>query len=366
MRRRLADGKARQIHSWERLIVDRLKRPLRCRRPRQRTLHARQTLGPGQTQRDRQTHIRRRGLQRRCSVAPRHHRVHDGLRVNGRNNVLRRHVEEQVRLDQFQALVDQGRRVDRHDRTHLPRRMRESLLRPHATQLLARTTTERTTGCGENQVSDLGTARHNRRGKAALVDARRECLRNRRMLGIHRDDLPRATHRVLHEGATDNQRFLIRQRQACPAFQRCKGRRQAHAAGDSVQDDGNEAWIVLPRPLHRRANDIDRRLLAHEHLWALATQGAHSGVELLAHVACNAHKRGGKCNDLLGEDINRRATGAHTDDAKTPRMRINNVSSLGADRSRRSQKDDGNNTTATLHAPQHQSTARRISTARPR
>ena len=186
------------------------------------------------------------------------------------------------------------------------------------------------------------------------------------MLGIHRDDLPRETHRVLHEGATDNQRLLIRQRQACPAFQRRKGRRQAHAAGDSVQDDGNEAWIVLPRPLHRRANDIDRRLLAHEHLWALATQGAHSGVELLAHVACNAHKRGGKCNDLLGEHLDRRTASAHTDDVKPPRMRINNVSSLRTDRSRRSQQDDGNNAAALLHARQHQSTASRISTARPR
>ena len=74
--------------------------------------------------------------------------------MNGRDDVLRRHVEEQVRLDQFQALIDQGRRVDRHDGTHLPRRVRESLLRPHTTQLLARASTERTTGCRKQDLLD--------------------------------------------------------------------------------------------------------------------------------------------------------------------------------------------------------------------
>ena len=261
--------------------------------------------------------------------------------MNGRDDVLRRHVEEQVRLNEFQTLIDQGRRVDRHNGTHLPRWVRESLLSPHTTQLLARAATERATGRGQNQVSDLGSTRHNRRSQAKLMHTRRKRLRNRRMLRIHRDNLPRKTHRVLHEGATNNQRLLIRQRQARPAFQRRKGRRQTHASRDSVQHDGNEAWKVLPRPIHRRANDIDRRLLAHEHLWAMATQGAHSRDELLAHIARNAHKRGGKCNDLLGEHLDRRTASAHTDDVKPPRMRINNVSSLRTDRSRRSQQDDG-------------------------
>ena len=50
-------------------------------------------------------------------------RVHDDL------DPVERDVEEQVRLDHLQALVDQGRGVDRHDGSHVPRRVAQRLLR---------------------------------------------------------------------------------------------------------------------------------------------------------------------------------------------------------------------------------------------
>ena len=140
--------------------------------------------------------------------------MHDGLRVNRRDNVFGCHVEEQVRFNQFEALVDQGRRIDRDDRTHLPRRVRERLLRPHSPQLIARATAERAARRSQHEIHDLRTPRHDRRCQPTLVHARGQGLGDRRMLGVHRDNLAGNAHRILDERTADNERFLVRKRQA--------------------------------------------------------------------------------------------------------------------------------------------------------
>ena len=89
-----------------------------------------QPVGPGQRQRDRQPHVRRAGLGDGRAVGEGDHRVHDRLRVHHDVDVGVGDVEEQVRLDQLQALVDQGRGVDGDDRPHVPGGVGQGLARP--------------------------------------------------------------------------------------------------------------------------------------------------------------------------------------------------------------------------------------------
>ena len=136
--------------------------------------------------------------------------MHDGLRVNGRDDVLGCHIEQQVSLDEFQTLVDQGRGVDRDDGPHLPRGMRQRLLCAHTAQLLAPPTPEWASRSSEDEVRDLGPARDHRRGQTAFMHARGQCLGDRGVLGIHRNNLAGKTHRVLYQRTANDQRLLIR------------------------------------------------------------------------------------------------------------------------------------------------------------
>ena len=98
-------------------------------RPVARRRDVRHPVRPRQPERDRQPHVRRRRLRDRGAVDELDHRVHHRLRVHHHGDVVDGHVEQQVRLDQLEALVHQRRGVDRHDGAHRPRRVRERLLR---------------------------------------------------------------------------------------------------------------------------------------------------------------------------------------------------------------------------------------------
>ena len=145
--------------------------------------------------------------------------------MNSCDNVFGCHIKEQVCFDEFQSLVDERRRINRDDGTHLPRRVCERLLCAYTPQLFARSTTERTPRRRQHEVGDLGTPRHNRRGQTTLVHARGQGLSDRRMFGVHGDDLPRETHGILHKGAANDERLLVRQRQTSTALQSRKRRR---------------------------------------------------------------------------------------------------------------------------------------------
>ena len=292
--------------------------------------------------------------------------MHDGLRVHGGDDVLGRDVEQQVGLNEFQPLVDQGRRVDRDDGPHLPRRMRQGLLGAHATQLIARAATEGATRRGQHEICDLGAARHQRRGETAFMHTRSQRLGDCRMLGIHRDDLPRETHGVLHERTTDDQRLLVRQRQARTALQSGKRRRQAHTARNAVEHHRRCSRVQLRRTLNGRAHNLDGRVLADENLRARATHRLHSSRQFLANVASHAHVRGIQRDDLHGKLGDRRTAGAEAKDVETPAVRLDDLTCLGTDRSRRAKQDDGDSGRVFFHRHGHQSTASRISTARPR
>ena len=65
----------------------------------------------------------------RRAVGELDHRVDDRLRVHDHVDALVRDVEQQVRLDELQALVDQGRRVGGDQLAHVPRRVGQRLRR---------------------------------------------------------------------------------------------------------------------------------------------------------------------------------------------------------------------------------------------
>ena len=95
----------------------------------------RDAVRPAQAERDRQPHVRRAGLGERRAVDELDHRVDHRLRVDDDLDPVERDVEEQVRLDDLQALVDQGGGVDRDDRAHVPGRVRQRLLGRDVAQL---------------------------------------------------------------------------------------------------------------------------------------------------------------------------------------------------------------------------------------
>jgi hypothetical protein len=76
-------------------------------------------------------------MRERGAVAEAHERVHDRRRMDDHLNPLVREVEEEVRLDELEALVRQRGGVDRDFRAHVPGRVCERLRRGYVQQLIA-------------------------------------------------------------------------------------------------------------------------------------------------------------------------------------------------------------------------------------
>ena len=157
------------------------------------------------------------------------------------------------------------------------------------------------------------------------------------MLRIHRNDLARETHRVLHERTANDQRLLVRQRQARTAAQRSERRRQAYATRDAVEHNRCRLRIQHRRALNRRTHDLNGRILTHEHLGARAAHQRDGGCQLLAHVTGHTHKRGLQRHDLNGQLGDRRTSRAQAKHIKATLVRLDNLARLGANRTRRAQ-----------------------------
>ena len=115
--------------------------------------------------------------------------------------------EQEMRLDDFEAFVDERRRVDRDARTHLPRGMRQRILGCHAGQLCPRPPAKWTTRCREEQTLDV---------RAFLTD---QALEHGRVLGIDRDHLSTYRGCRQHQRSARNEALLVGEAEAISGIQ---------------------------------------------------------------------------------------------------------------------------------------------------
>src|SRR5438552_18147399 len=94
-------------------------------------------------------------MRERSAVAEAHERVDDRGRLDRNLDAVVRHAEQEVRLDQLEALVCERRRVDRDLPPHPPGRMRECLLRRDVFQVGARAAPKWPAGAGQDERVDL-------------------------------------------------------------------------------------------------------------------------------------------------------------------------------------------------------------------
>ena len=142
--------------------------------------------------RDRNTHVRVAEVRQRRAVAEAHDRVHDRRRVHHDLQPVVREAEQEVRLDQLEALVRERRGVDGDLRAHVPGRMGKRLLGRHVGQLVGGPAAKRPARGREHErvhglavpLPDTGTtpSARSRREAAGLLPApgRRALARPRR------------------------------------------------------------------------------------------------------------------------------------------------------------------------------------------
>jgi hypothetical protein len=150
-------------------------------------------------------------------------------------------VEEQVRLDQLQPLVDQGRGVDRDHRAHVPGGVGQRLLGRDVVEVLPAAAAERPAAGGEDQSTHLV--------RRTAVQA----LGQRAVLAVDGDDLAGRGQAGDHRSA-DDQRLLVGQRQGVAGLERGDRGPQPHGPGDAVEHDvalqaGGLDGGVLPEPV---------------------------------------------------------------------------------------------------------------------
>ena len=179
------------------------------------------------------------------TVAQADDRMHDRGRMDDDLDRVVRQVEEEVRLDQLEALVGQRRGVDGDLRPHLPGRVRERVRRRDVFELVARAPAEGTAAGREDESPDL-VPRH--------VS---EELERRRVLAVDRQQQPSAPRpRVAGELACGDEALLVRERERDAALERPERRVDAGEADDRVEDD---VRLGLLEHLGRIAADLSHR-----------------------------------------------------------------------------------------------------------
>ncbi len=213
-------------------------------------------LGEVQRVGDRHPHVGQAQVGELGAVVELDERVDDRLRVDDDVDAVVADAEQVVGLDQLQALVHQGGRVDRDPAPHLPGGVREGLGRGDAIEVV--TTAERPAGGGQHEPL-------HRRGALGPQE-----LEQRRVLGVHRQDpgLRRLGKRG-DELAADHQALLVGEREVDPLRERDDRRPEPGDADDRVQDEvglgrGDQLAHALgagedPGPLQLRAWRARRR-----------------------------------------------------------------------------------------------------------
>ena len=176
---------------------------------------------------DGQSHVGHRELGDGAAVGELDHRVHHALRVHDDLDDVIWGTEQLVRLDDFQTLVHQGAGVDGDLRTHLPGRVRQSLVDANVGQIRKSAATERATTRRQDDATDL----------AVVECGRPQALVHRTVLAVHRHQFgARRGAQWLHHRGTGDEAFLVGERQPFAGSQRANRDLEAGEADDTVDD----------------------------------------------------------------------------------------------------------------------------------
>ena len=155
------------------------------------------------------------------SVGELDHRVDLALAVDDDIDGIDGNGEEMMRLDDLEALVHEGRGIDRDLVAHKPGGMRERIGRRNLGELGTRASEERASRAGEPDLVD---------GIGGLA---REALEDGAVLGVDGDELAGGGER--HEQvAADDDRLLVGIGQALPASEGGIARGDAHGTDERV------------------------------------------------------------------------------------------------------------------------------------
>ena len=246
-----------------------------------------------------------------------------------------------MRLDDFQALVHQRRRIDADLGSHIPRGVGKRLSRRDIGQIGARASAE---GAARSRYPKLAHLFHALPEQALVyrpmlrIDGHERTCRSRRRSRATRTPLLVDTRSERHdEIAADHKRFLVGKREHLACAKRLVARTKARRTHKRIHHDvrfGNARetdYRVLPEfERSRRFRVVGKREVRGE--------GSRGGIASKAFVAhrCMAHA---EFAHLSFEHVD---TGpqCQADDFEFIGMLPHHVESLGSNRSRRSQYDD--------------------------
>ena len=247
-----------------------------------------------------------------------HRRMDDALPLDNDLDLVFRQAEQPHRLDQFQALVHQGGRVDGDLGAHIPVGMLEGVSLGLAPELFGGHPIERSTGCREQNFFQPF-----RRG--GILQA----LENGRMLAVHRQKVhPLAADRIGDQMAAGDQAFLVGKGQVMP---RLNGSQRSRKAGNSHNRVEYHSGAV-------HGSELTQPLGALEQLGCIRLPRQHGiqpGKGIRVHH-CNIRRV--ELGNLFGQQIHA-PVGRQTENAVT--VHPGHIQALGADGAGGTQQCDG-------------------------
>ena len=247
-------------------------------------------------------------------------RVNDALGVYDDVDVIGIQIEEPARLDDLEALVQQGRRVHADLGAHLPGRVGERLLGCGGLHLLERGLAEGSPRSGQHDPSQ------------GLTRVPGETLLDRHVFGIERHDArTRALGFLEHELPGRHEDLLVRERHLGAAAERGEDRLQTEAAHQRPDHEVTRLGGHLDQAL-RAVDDADggvRQGLPQTHRSLARVDRDQARAELLG---------------LLQQELHV-GTGGQRRDLESIPEPPDDVQGLGPDRAGRTEDADG------LHEP---------------
>ena len=238
--------------------------------------------------------------------------------MHGHDDAIRRHVEQTARLDDLQSLVHQGGRVDGHHGSHMPRGVVECLFRGDVAHVGALPAAEGAARGRDDQSADLGMGA----GPQRLPDGG--------MLRVDGIDLVIAHLRAEKQVTACDDRFLVGERQLRASPQRRNGWFESARACDAVQ---HQVGTGTGDGVDRLRPGLNLRVPSSDLLECLM-QRRNGGLVIYGHL------RHMMTCDLLCQKPHMRASGGQTGDGEPLRMPTDDIQTLRADRTGRSENDN--------------------------